>query len=94
MIYDRTARLRAHLARLSRMGLRVAEDLHAQALAARDAKTTAELAKAFAQVSDEVCQTIALEAELAREARASGAAPRRRSLRATVEPDGPEPVKH
>jgi hypothetical protein len=76
------------------MGLRVAEHLHEQALAARDAKTTAELARTFAQVSDEVCQAIALEAELAREAGASGAAPRRRGLRATAETDRPEPVKH
>jgi hypothetical protein len=94
-------RMRQHLRRLADLGVKVAEDLHAQALAARDAKTMAGLAEAFVKVSDEVRRTIALEARLARdfpvaERPRPGAASR---AAAAVEPeafdpDAPKPVKH
>ena len=86
--------MRAHLAELANLGLAAAENLRARMLATGDPKVTAQLAQAFAQVSDEVCRTIALEARLAREAGASDAAPRRRGLRPAAEPDERKPVKH
>jgi hypothetical protein len=57
------------LAELAEMGLSLARDLHARALAATDDKAAADLTLAFHRVSRSVRQTYALEARLERERR-------------------------
>ena len=57
------------LARLSELGLSLAESVHGQALAAEDPKATAELGLAFHRISRTVRQSIALEARLVHDAR-------------------------
>lgn len=56
------------LARLSELGLALAERVQAQALATEDAKSTADLGLAFHRIARTVRQSIALEARLVRDA--------------------------
>jgi hypothetical protein len=56
------------LARLSELDLAQAEQLHVQALAAEDPKTSAELGLTFHRLARSVRQSIALEARLVRDA--------------------------
>jgi hypothetical protein len=55
------------LARLSELGLSLAETVHERALAAETTEETAELGLAFHRISRSVRQTLALEAKLERE---------------------------
>ena len=59
------------LARLAELGLAHAERLHAQAMAADDPKSSAELGLSFHRVSRSIRQSIALEARLVRDAQAA-----------------------
>jgi hypothetical protein len=59
------------LARLAELGLAQAERLNAQALAAEDPKTAADLGLAFHRVARTVRQSIALEARLVRDLQAA-----------------------
>src|SRR5690349_3387401 len=55
------------LAELSELGLGLARDLQARALAAEDVKTAADLGLAFHRIARSVRQTLALEARLERD---------------------------
>jgi hypothetical protein len=59
----------AILTRLAELGMTLAEDLHARALAAKDDRSANDLALAFHRVSRSLRQTLALEARLERERR-------------------------
>lgn len=62
------ARHEAALGRLAELGLALAEDLQARALAVEEPEMAARLADSFHKVARGVRQTLALEARLAREA--------------------------
>jgi len=66
---DLTARHARGLAELSELGLSLARDLHACALAAEEPLAKAEVALAFHRVSRSVRQSMALEARLMRDLR-------------------------
>jgi hypothetical protein len=55
------------LAELSEIGLTLARELHARALAAEDAKTAADLGLACRRIARSVRETLALKAKLERE---------------------------
>jgi hypothetical protein len=57
------------LTELAELGMTLARDLHARALAAKDATSAGDLALAFHRISRSVRQTMALEARLDREHR-------------------------
>jgi hypothetical protein len=65
---DKRARQERILAELSELGLALARDLQARALAAQDVAEASELGLAFHRVSRSVRQTLALEAKLERDA--------------------------
>jgi hypothetical protein len=64
---EMTDRHGALLGRLADLGMSLAEDLHARALAAKDEKSANDLALAFHRISRSLRQTLALEARLERE---------------------------
>ena len=59
------------LARLTELGLSLAEKLHARAMAAEEPKEAADLGLAFHRISRSLRQTLALEAKLVRDAQAA-----------------------
>jgi hypothetical protein len=66
---DRAERRDGLLTRLADLGMSLAEDLHARALAAKDDKSANDLALAFHRISRSVRQTLALEARFERDAK-------------------------
>jgi hypothetical protein len=65
----RTARRDEILGELAELGLALARDAQAQAMAATDAKAKADLTLAFHRISRSVRQTLALDARFEREAK-------------------------
>jgi hypothetical protein len=95
--FERLRKLRE----LQRLGMAVAQDLHARARTERDPKKLAELAESFLVVGQDIRRAIALEAKLAREIEVapSDPQPRLRPGRpAAPDPrlanDPPTPTRH
>ena len=65
--FSKAERHEAILTRLAELGMSLAEDLHARAVAAKDEKTAGEMSLAFHRISRSLRQTLALETRLERE---------------------------